>query len=316
MNEFTPLKAPFPWFGGKSRAASIIWQAFGSPLNYVEPFAGSLAVLLGRSNYDPLLHTETVNDLDCYLANFWRSISRDPEGVAHWANYPVSEVDLIARHRWLIARSDFQEKMKSDPDCFDVKIAGWWVWGLCSWIGSGWCKSDAEQRPQLGNSGQGINRKIPHLGNSGRGNSELDRIVEYFASLADRLRRVRVCCGEWNRVLTPSVTTKHGLTAVLLDPPYSHELRDRVYSNDTDCSTAVREWAIANGGDPLLRIALCGYSDEHVMPDGWRSINWKAPKGYNTNENRNRFKETIWFSPHCISIEAKPVQRSLFDLVG
>lgn len=41
------LRAPFPWFGGKSRAAPLIWEALGDVRNYVEPFAGSLAVLLG-----------------------------------------------------------------------------------------------------------------------------------------------------------------------------------------------------------------------------------------------------------------------------
>ena len=41
------MKAPFPWFGGKSRAASIIWQRFGNVRNYVEPFAGSLAADFG-----------------------------------------------------------------------------------------------------------------------------------------------------------------------------------------------------------------------------------------------------------------------------
>lgn len=38
------LKAPFPWFGGKSRVAPLIWARFGEVRNYVEPFAGSLAV--------------------------------------------------------------------------------------------------------------------------------------------------------------------------------------------------------------------------------------------------------------------------------
>jgi hypothetical protein len=42
------LKAPFPWFGGKIRAAHLIWPRFGDVPNYVEPFAGSLAVLLRR----------------------------------------------------------------------------------------------------------------------------------------------------------------------------------------------------------------------------------------------------------------------------
>lgn len=41
------LKAPFPWFGGKSRAAHLVWERFGAVGNYVEPFAGSLAVLGG-----------------------------------------------------------------------------------------------------------------------------------------------------------------------------------------------------------------------------------------------------------------------------
>jgi DNA adenine methylase len=40
------LKAPFPWFGGKSIIAPEVWERFGNVQNFVEPFAGSLAVLL------------------------------------------------------------------------------------------------------------------------------------------------------------------------------------------------------------------------------------------------------------------------------
>ena len=42
------LKSPFPWYGGKSKVAKIVWERFGDTANYVEPFAGSLAVLLSR----------------------------------------------------------------------------------------------------------------------------------------------------------------------------------------------------------------------------------------------------------------------------
>lgn len=31
------LKAPFPWFGGKSRVADVVWRRFGDVPNYVEP---------------------------------------------------------------------------------------------------------------------------------------------------------------------------------------------------------------------------------------------------------------------------------------
>lgn len=42
------LKAPFPWFGGKSRVADVVWRAFGNVPNYVEPFFGSGAVRVRR----------------------------------------------------------------------------------------------------------------------------------------------------------------------------------------------------------------------------------------------------------------------------
>src|SRR3989304_10483635 len=68
-------KPPFPYFGGKSRVAHIVWERLGDVPNYVEPFAGSLAVLLNRP-HDPRI--ETVNDKDCYIANFWRALQLDP----------------------------------------------------------------------------------------------------------------------------------------------------------------------------------------------------------------------------------------------
>ena len=41
-------KAPFPYFGGKSKAAELVWSLLGDVPHYVEPFAGSMAVLLNR----------------------------------------------------------------------------------------------------------------------------------------------------------------------------------------------------------------------------------------------------------------------------
>ena len=301
------MKAPFPWFGGKSRVAHIVWDRFGHVPNYVEPFFGSGAVLLNRPHAP---NVETVNDKDAFLANFWRAIQADPEGVAKWADWPVSEADLLARHRWLDSTGSTRlEAIKREPDYFDAKVAGWWVWGLCSWIGSGWCRQrgdgdQPEQIPHLGDAGRGINRKlpeqIPHLGNAGRGRL----ISSYFQELSERLREVRVACGEWDRVLGESVTIKHGITAVFLDPPYGADEHDVKYSADSDVAPQVREWAIANGDNPLLRIALCGYDGEHAMPETWECVAWKAAGGYGSQsdgsgrENSNR--ERIWFSPHCI----------------
>jgi len=335
------VKAPFPWFGGKSRVAHVVWDYFGDVRNYVEPFCGSCAVLLGRPS-EPKI--ETVNDADCWIANFYRALKHDPEQVATWADGAVNEADLHARHLWLVAQTEFRERMKTDPDYYDVKIAGWWVWGICQWIGSGWCATKGggmgAHQPALITSGRGaagkahprgINgttAKRPRLGNDhGRGvlcadvpnqipylkgcggvfsttaNSDLYR---WFYALADRLRRVRVCCGDWTRILGPSPTTCIGTTGVFLDPPYAVEERSDVYGEDSrDVAHAVREWAIANADNPELRIALCGYSGEHAMPDTWMEIAWKANGGYANQSNKqtigreNAHRERIWFSPYC-----------------
>ena len=306
--------------------AHIVWERFGDVANYVEPFFGSGAVLLARP-HEPGI--ETINDRDCFVANFWRALQHDPDEVARHADNPVNEADQHARHRWLCSQEDFREQMKMDPEFYDSKIAGWWVWGQCIWIGSGWC---ARQLPHLGDAGKGVHRKLPHLGDAGKGvNRQLPHLgiagtggdagwmsdptsgtrarsalLEYMHDLAVRLRRVRVCCGDWSRVLGPSPTVKLGTTGVFLDPPYANEAdrQEDLYSAD-DLSVAhkVREWALANGDNPDLRIALCGYEGEHEMP-GWDCVAWKARGGYGSQsdgrgrENANR--ERIWFSPHCL----------------
>lgn len=297
METVEQLKAPFPWFGGKSRVAEIVWERFGDCPNYVEPFAGSLAVMLGRPHKPG---TETVNDLDCFLANFWRSIANDPDAVAAHADWPVNEADLMARHRWLMGQSDFRARMKADASYYDVKVAGWWVWGLCSWIGSGWCV----QR-RNGNQPE----QIPHLGSAGMG------ICDLFQSLSNRLRRVRVACGEWDRVLGESVTVKHGITGVFLDPPYSDDEHAVTYSAHGEAvADKVRAWAIENADNRLLRIALCGYEGEHEMPESWACVAWKARGGYGSQSDGkgrdNSERERIWFSPHCLG----PREPELFTL--
>lgn len=71
------LRAPFPYFGGKSQVAAKVWGALGDCAHYIEPFCGSCAVLLARPKWDPQRHTETVNDADGAIANVWRSVQRE-----------------------------------------------------------------------------------------------------------------------------------------------------------------------------------------------------------------------------------------------
>jgi hypothetical protein len=331
-----PPKSPYPWFGGKASIMRKVWKRFGAVRNFVDPFLGSMAPLLGRPQ--PFVGTETVNDADGFVANFWRAIAADPKATAKHADWPVNENDLHARHSWLIGqRESITAKLEGDPEWFDARVAGWWVWGCCCWIGSGWCSGQgpwqsvvmedgSRQLVHLGDAGRGVNRKLDHLGDAGRGeNRKRGEIEAYFQELSDRLRKVRVCCGDWTRVCGPTPTVKQGLTAVFLDPPYADtaDRCDDLYSVDSaSIAHDVRAWALAHGDDPDLRIALCGYEGEHTMPDSWECLTWKARGGYGsqgdedeTEGRANSHRERIWFSPHCLK-PRRHRQTSLFDLMG
>ncbi len=69
---------PFAYYGGKTTLAAQIVDLLPEHDHYVEPFAGSLAVLLAK----PPSRMETVNDLDADIMTFWRVLRDQPEDLA------------------------------------------------------------------------------------------------------------------------------------------------------------------------------------------------------------------------------------------
>lgn len=308
-----PLRAPFPWFGGKSKAADLIWSRFGAAElgNYVEPFLGSAAVFLGRP--PEFSGWITLNDLDGHVVNFWRSITYSPDETALHAAQPVFECDLHARHLALVTGAAWEaERLMADPLYHDPKRAGWWAWGATVWIGGGWCAGDGPWHAEpgddgvpvftIGNGGNGVNRKLPHLGDGGKGAcaEKLAWVQEWFAALQDSFREGRIACGDWQRICSPGTMTRNGICGVLLDPPYS--LTEAVYARDSSTVSAdARKWCVENGANPKLRIALCGHDTEHNELEGlgWTVETWAKSGGYQGADERER----IWFSPHCVAPE-------------
>lgn len=68
------MNSPIKYHGGKAYLANRLVAMMPPHLHYVEPFAGSLAVLLAK---DPEGTSEVVNDLSGALTNFWRVLA-DP----------------------------------------------------------------------------------------------------------------------------------------------------------------------------------------------------------------------------------------------
>ena len=198
-------KAPFPWFGGKSKAASLVWALLGDVDHYAEPFFGSGAVLLNRPHpCNRPYHSETVNDLDGFLVNLWRSTQWQPEATARAASWPVTEADKTARQIALLRWRDAGglERLAGDPTWCEPVMAGWWAWAVCVQIGAfdgrgPWTADpvtgriykqppgksrqagESRNRPHLGDNGMGVNiqtarepgvnRDRVHLGDNGMG---------------------------------------------------------------------------------------------------------------------------------------------------
>ena len=173
-------KAPFPWFGGKSKAAETVWKLLGDVPHYVEPFAGSLAVLIGRPHQaNRPYFSETVNDLDGHIVNVWRAIQTRPEEVAEHASWPVTEADKQARQiawrKWI--DDDVLDLLAGSADWCDPRMAGWWLYGVACQIGAvgGPWTSDPEtgrifkQDRRLQERTPGVLRDLPHVSNNGQG---------------------------------------------------------------------------------------------------------------------------------------------------
>ena len=106
------MKPPFAYYGGKGTLAERIADVLPEHTHYVEPFAGSLAVLLAK----PRSHMETVNDLDGDLMTFWRILRDRPEDLMrvcaltphgraeHQAAYDLDVPDELERARrvWVL----------------------------------------------------------------------------------------------------------------------------------------------------------------------------------------------------------------------
>ena len=166
MSKAKPLAAPFPFYGGKRNFAKIVWERFGEVTRYIEPFAGSLAVLL-RNPQDPLPRGgEVVCDKSPFIPNFWRAVKCDPAAVAWWADYPTIHHDLRARHKWLLewARAN-RARVWDDPNYYNPQAAGWWAWGMSSWVGAGFCMgADAPDRvPHLHDTPGGLGVQTQRL---------------------------------------------------------------------------------------------------------------------------------------------------------
>lgn len=328
------MKTPFPYFGGKSTIAHKVWAAIGDCKHYLEPFFGSGAVLLSRPKYNSGKDIETVCDKDGFLCNVWRALQHNPDEVAKWCDWPVNHADLAARKKELIKNELLLlENLINNPDWYDAKLAGYWIWAASCWIGSGLTRVGSI--PHVGDGGLGVHAlgKSPHVGHGGMGVHALGQrpdvsnggmgvqetyntnIYTWFRQLSERLRYVRVVCGDWTRICGGNWQDETGICGIFFDPPYGVTDRDAnlYHCDSTHMAKDVLNWCKDRGKINTYRIVIAGY-EEHteLLKEGWTSEAWSAQGGYSNlgkkKENNNKHREILYYSPYCIN----QIQKGLF----
>lgn len=298
------LSMPFPYFGAKRQAAPLVWQALGDPDRYIEPFCGTASVLLARP-HARCDYSEVINDASGAIVNTLRSIQYHPDKVAKWCRGPICEAGIHAYGAWLhgYIDKDFILWLEGDPEHCDPKAAARFIVEQSATIGGTAARGPWRSVDGVLTKGQpnsGIARSIPNTSRRCGVFRASDDIAATMEAISRRLERVCITCGDWRRVVKPSVTgsgSRRGNPSVgiFLDPPYATS-PDVYPGASADISAQVRRWCLEAPAE--YRIVLCGYLDEcdELLAHGWRKVAWTASRGRSSAPGASR-RERLWLSP-------------------
>lgn len=270
---------PFAYFGGKTTAARRIVEHLPVHLHYVEPYAGSLAVLLAK----PRSRMETVNDLDGDVMNFWRVLRDRPD--------ELRRVCQLTPH----SRAD---------------------WETCADVGAGdelerarrlWVRLAQSRTGRLVRAGwrhyvspSSVVTAFP---------SYLDGYVDRMAAAAERLHHVTLECRPAAELIERYGA--HDDVLLYVDPPYlgSTRANDRSYRHELISDDEHRGLA-----DQLrtcrAAVVLSGYPsdlyDLELYPD-WHRVAFASGTGQGGDGWSNR-TEVLWCS--------RVPEPTLFPLAG
>lgn len=263
------MKPPFVYFGGKTTLADRIVALLPEHKHYVEPYCGSLAVLLAK---EPS-RLETVNDIDGDLMLFWRVLRDRPE-------------ELI-RAAALTPHSRAELKNAYDlPDDDDLERARR-VWVILSQGRGGTLRA----------SKTGWRYFVKPLSTAMP--TYLDAYVERMAEVCERLRSVSLEC-----LPALEIIEKYGAhsdVCLYVDPPYEGSTRPLTwdaYRYEMRAEADHRELLAALQACKAA-VVLSGYPSELYaeMLDGWDSCRWTAFTGQATEHDAVRSRrrtEVVW----------------------
>lgn len=265
------MKPPFAYYGGKTTLAERIADVLPSHRHYVEPFAGSLAVLLAK----PPSPFETVNDLDEHLVTFWRVLRDQPEELAR-----ACALTPHSRAEYATARATFTEGHLSDVE----RARRVWT---CLTQGRGGTLRTTGWR---------------HFQDPGQRGPAMPN---YLASYVERMREAAGRLADVSLECRPALEVirdygKHPEVLIYADPPYLGTTRSsRQYLVEMSHEAEHRELAEALN-DCRAAVVLSGYGSPlyATLYDGWERVEMSAytSQGNHQAERNDRRVEVLWMN--------------------
>lgn len=195
----------FPYIGGKSQLAPRIVSYLPDHDCYVEPFAGSAAVLLTK----PRSQIEVLNDLDRDIVHFFETVRQRPDELAEFIrNTPYSrEVYDEWTEEYYSGRRD------DDP----VVRAGKWVYLRYASFGGKYGRRTGWKRVSV------RNRQPP--------SRNWANVPERIHKLRDRLRGAEIECLDYQDLIERYDSEQ---TVFYCDPPYVEAADDYYRVSDSN----------------------------------------------------------------------------------
>lgn len=193
------------WFGGKRTLAPIIVSDLGAHSMYVEPFCGSMAVLLAKP---PCSH-DIVNDLHGDLINLARVIASD-----RWEElYGRLVRTMCAEEIFDECKVEFMardlEPAESIKSVGDEHVEWAYIYFVVSWMGRNGVSGTAR------NNYQPVRRWTP---GGGSGAVRVASAVDSMSAWHERLRRVNIMnCDAFELIEKMDDSPR---LAMYVDPPY------------------------------------------------------------------------------------------------
>jgi DNA adenine methylase len=307
--------------GAKASLAARIVALLGPHGSYVEPYAGSAAVLLAKDRCP----VETLNDIDQHVIHFYRTM-RDPDTrfrlIDALTYTPYARVEL--KEATEEPAPPIREVVRAaltaavtDTDAMTPRHLAIALDAALSALSPEARQTEAQASVErarrffvrtnqryVGNDNGGWTCTLK--ASSGHSNaSKWANYVTRLSAVAERLQGVQIECGGAIDVLDKLVKNADPQTAVYLDPPYLRETRsgsryreDRMRSVHHELLLKV---AVLLPGPVVLSSYPNALYEDALGPAGWTQYRGHRKASGQSGKGRTAQRtEVLWANPQCV----------------